>query len=400
MSKKKETTVFRMVAKTLSGLEDILTDELRVLGAQGVRPMNRSVEFTGDTRILYKANLWLRTATRILAPIKTFRAPHQDALYRHIQEVDWSLYMGPESTLAIDALVNQTPAFTNSLFVAQKAKDAIVDQFRHRTGKRPSVDTKFPDLRINLYIHDNQATLSLDSSGQPLSRRGYRTDKGKAPINEVLAAGIIALTEWDMESSFVDGMCGSGTFVIEAALKARNIAPGLNRREFGFMRWPNYDEALFTELHEKARAAMRPDLPFEIVGSDKSSKAVAEAAANASRAGVARDIRLEHTPLEDLTPPEPGVLVMNPPYGERLPVEDIEALYSLIGDTLKQNFNGYDAFIFTGSAKAAKRVGLRTSRRIQLNNGPLECRLLKYEIYQGTRKLKKLERQGSEDEQP
>jgi len=386
--------VYRLVAKTLSGLEEVLAAELRDLGATEVKPLSRAVEFFGDKRLLYRANLWCRTATRILKPIATFHAADGEELYKRVDRINWLRYLTVESTLAIDAVVSQS-GLDNSLFVAQRTKDAIVDQFRKKLDKRPSVDLTNPDLRLNIYIHRDLATLSLDSSGEPLQRRGYRTDAGKAPLNEVLAAGILALTDWDLSSPLVDPMCGSGTFVIEAALKARRLAPGLIRRQFAFMNWKDYAPSMFEKVCDEAREIALPNLPFEILGSDREARQVEDARANAQRAGVFDDIRFENASFEDQTPPPaPGTLIVNPPYGERLKVGDIASLYSSLGDTFKKKYDGYDAFIFTGNHEAAKKIGLRASRRFPLYNGAIECRLLKFEMYRGSRKARKQEEPG------
>ncbi len=382
-------TSFRMIAKTLYGLEPVLAGELKDLGAGNIHEMVRSVEYTGNQETLYKSNLWCRTATRILLPIKTFRASHKDELYRHIKSIDWGSYMKADSTLAIDAVVSHSPAFDNSMYVAQRAKDAIVDQFRERTGKRPSVDINNPALRLNLHIHQNQATLSLDSSGESLSRRGYRLEGGIAPLNEILAAGIIYLSEWDKQSSFIDGMCGSGTFVIEAALMARNIAPGILRSNYGFKNWKDYNRELFEKLLKDAREKIISELPFEIVGSDISQDVIREAKTNARRAKVTGDIKLECLAFDKQTPPsDGGVIILNPPYGERMSLDDLESFYKMIGDTFKQMYEGYRAYVFTGNLQAAKALGLRTSQKIKLYNGPLECRLMRYDIYSGSKKKK------------
>lgn len=377
---------FRMIAKTIYGCEDLLAKELTDLGADEVKTMNRSVEFHGDKQLMYGANLWCRTATRILKPIVDFRVADDKELYRRALSVDWREYIGLNQTFAIDAVIVESQ-FTNSLYVAQKTKDAIVDQFRNRSGQRPSVDVKDPDIRINVYIYKNECTLAIDSSGEPLFKRGYRRKTGKAPLNEVLAAGIVLRSEWDRGSSFVDAMCGSGTIVIEAALLARNIAPGLARKKYGFMNWSNYDGALFNSICEKARKVIIPRLGFQIVGSDIDSQQVQEASENANQAGVGKDIVFKQSDIIDLVPPPPpGVAIINPPYGDRLSVDDIQDSYRSIGDAFKKNFTNYDAFVFTGNAAAAKHIGLRTSRRIQMYNGPIECRLLKFEMYKGSRK--------------
>jgi len=375
-----------MVAKTLSGLEPVLADELTALGATDVRAMNRSVAFTGDRRLLYDVNLRCRIATRILVPVSTFRVRTSDDLYRRVGEIDWSQYIDADATLAVDAFLANAP-FDNSMFVAQRTKDAVVDQFRRKVHQRPSVDTNRPDLRLNVHIAGSEASLAVDASGDPLSRRGYRTRRGTAPLSEVLAAGIIALTGWNAEAPFVDPMCGSGTFVIEAAMKALRIAPGIVRKYFGFMGWKDFDRPLYDQLVARARSEMLPESPVALVGSDSDRRTLGSARENAARAGVADAVRFACGAVEDQAPPpEPGVMIANPPYGERMTSTDIEALYSTIGDALKQHYDGYDAYIFTGNPQAAKRIGLRTSRRIQLYNGPIECRLLKFEMYRGSRK--------------
>jgi putative N6-adenine-specific DNA methylase len=379
---------FRMIAKTIYGSEDLLAKELTDLGAHDVKAMNRSVEFYGDKQLLYSANLWCRTATRILKPIITFRAPDDKELYRRALSIDWREYIGLNQTFAIDAVIVESQ-FTNSLYVAQKTKDAIADQYRSKTGQRPSVDVKNPDIRINVYIYQSECTFAIDSSGDPLFKRGYRRKTGEAPLNEVLAAGIVLRSEWARNSSFVDAMCGSGTIVIEAALLARNIPPGLTRKKFGFMNWSNYDGELFKSVCAKARKAIIPKLNFQIVGSDIDSQLLREAAENANQAGVGKDVVFRQSDIVDLVPPSPpGVAIINPPYGDRLPVADIQGSYHAIGDAFKKNFTDYDAFVFTGNGAAAKHIGLRTSRRIQMYNGPIECRLLKFEMYRGTRKIK------------
>ena len=379
-----------MIAKTLFGLEEILSQELVGLGASKLKNMNRSVEFYGDKQLLYEANLWCRTATRILKPFVSFKAANENELYHKVSNIEWGKYLDIEQTFAIDAVITKSQ-FTNSLYVAQKTKDAIVDQFRDKAGRRPSVELNNPDIRINIYIYQNECRLAIDSSGEPLFKRGYRRKTGKAPLNEVLAAGIVMQSEWDKKSSFVDAMCGSGTIVIEAALLARKIAPGLTRTQFGFMNWKDYDKELFGSVCSKAREAIIPKLNFEILAADLREAAVYDSKDNAKEAGVVEDIRFKHSAIKDLIPPEsPGVLIVNPPYGERISVNEneIEELYHAIGDAFKRNFAGYDAFVFTGNLAAAKNIGLRTSRRIQMYNGSIECRLLKFEMYSGSRKQK------------
>ncbi|MBI3463036.1 MAG: bifunctional 23S rRNA (guanine(2069)-N(7))-methyltransferase RlmK/23S rRNA (guanine(2445)-N(2))-methyltransferase RlmL [Planctomycetes bacterium] len=370
---------FEIVGKTLAGLEGVLANELAALGARDIVPGLRLVSFRGDRGLLYRVNLWCRTAIRFLRPIHSFPATNETELYDGISAIDWRQYLDVDGSLAIDPVVHNSFC-THSLYAAQLAKDAIVDQFRSRTGRRPSVDLKDPDLRINLHINQNQVTVHLDSSGDSLHKRGYRTEAGEAPISEVLAAGILSLTGWNRATALVDPMCGSGTFVIEAARLARNIAPGI-LRPFAFERWKDYDRSLHSELDKEARAAVRDHLPFEIVGSDRDDRVVEIARQNARHAGVEASVRFESIDFADLAPPDPpGVLVVNPPYDERMKVHAIASFYRRIGDTLKQRFDGYTAFVFSGNLEAAKHVGLRTSRRIALFNGPIECRLLRYEI--------------------
>ena len=385
---KKDKQRFQMVAKTVYGLEEILARELTDLGAHDVRMMTRSVEFYGDKRLMYEANLWCRTATRILKPILKFKTADEEELYRRVLNIEWGEYLGLDQTFAIDAVISASE-FKNSLYVAQKTKDAIADRFRNETGQRPSVDLKSPDIRVNIYIYQNECTVAIDSSGEPLFKRGYRTKTGKAPLNEVLAAGIVLQSEWDRTSSFVDAMCGSGTIVIEAALLARNIAPGLTRKVYGFMNWPDYDIELFKMISEKARKKVIPKLNFAIVGSDINSRQIQEASENANQAGIGNDVIFKQSDIIDLVPPPPpGVVIINPPYGERLSANDINNSYHSIGDAFKKSFSDYDAYVFTGNLAAAKHIGLRTSRRIEMYNGPIECRLLKFEMYRGTRKSK------------
>lgn len=385
---KREKQSFRMVAKTIFGLEEFLAGELKDLGAHRVSMLNRSVEFYGDKHLMYKANLWCRTATRILKPILSFRTADEKELYRGVLKIEWGQYFSLDQTFAIDAVISES-TFKNSLYVAQKAKDAVADRFRGETGRRPSVSLRNPDIRVNVYIYRNECTVAIDSSGEPLSRRGYRRKAGTAPLNEVLAAGIVLQSQWDKVSSFVDAMCGSGTIVIEAALLARNIAPGLTRKTYGFMNWPDYEENLFNMVREKARKEIIPKLNFAIVGSDIDPKQLPEATENANRAGVGQDVVFRQSDIIDMVPPPPpGVVIINPPYGERLSVDDINDSYRCIGDAFKKNFTGYDAYVFTGNSAAAKHIGLRTSRRIEMYNGPIECRLLKFEMYRGNRKSK------------
>ena len=375
-----------MVAKTLFGLEQALAAELRALQAKDVKVFNRLVTFKGDMRLLYKANLCCRTAIRILKRIRKFNVADEQHLYDEIQKIDWSRYLDKSGALAIDPVVTNS-TFTHSLYVAQKAKDAIVDQFRDKTGVRPSVDLDDPDLRLNLHMNQNIVSLYLDSSGDSLHKRGYRTKTNIAPINEVLAAGIIQLTGWDRKSPFADGMCGSGTFVIEAALMARNIAPGVFRKQFGFERWKDYAPDLYRDVFQEVEAQEIARAPCEIVGSDIVPQTVQVALQNVRNAGLEKDVRIECKSFEEQTPPRGGgVLVINPPYGERLEVERIYSLYRMIGETLKEKYAGYEGWIFSGNLDALGAIGLKPFKQIPLFNGPIESRLAGYQL-RGTNEL-------------
>lgn len=372
---------FAMVAKTFFGLEDVLADELRELGADDVQTGRRMVSFRGDQRLLYRANLECRTAVRILRPIAKFPVENAGALYRCMSRTNWLKYLEPEGTLAIDPVVHSR-AFTNSLYAAQVAKDGIVDEIRRRTGVRPSVDLEDPDLRLNLHIDGQRATIYLDASGESLHKRGYRTAAGAAPINEVLAAGILRLSGWDRQSALVDFLCGSGTFPIEAAMLARRIAPGTIRHQFGYMRWKDFSQSTHDALVAEARARELPDLPFPIVGSDHDAELIALAGENAVRARVAGDVAFRVQDFAASEPPAPtGTVVINPPYEERLKTEEIIAFHRRIGDVLKRHFGGYTAFVLAGNLEAGKHVGLRPNAKIRLFNGPIECRLLKFVMY-------------------
>jgi putative N6-adenine-specific DNA methylase len=387
MAKQKPNGNFNIIATTMAGLEEALAEELRALDMDYVKVGNRAVSCSGNLRQLYEANLWCRTAIRILKPFRTFKARNEKDLYEQVQKTDWSEYLTLEQTFAIDVSLSYS-TFEHSLFVAQLTKDAIVDQFRAKTGERPSVDRIRPDMRLNLHMHENIVTLSLDSSGDSLHRRGYRLQTNVAPLNEVLAAGIISLTGWDKKSTFIDPMCGSGTFLIEAAMMAQNIAPGLYRRDpYGFESWKDYDQALFEMVWKTAEAKERREPQATILGYDIDPDYVNAALTNIENAGLEKVIKVEVADFfESKAPAETGVLVMNPPYNERIVSEDINLLYKQIGDTLKNNYQGFDAFVFTGNLDAAKSIGLRASRRTPLFNGPIDCRLLKYELYRGSRK--------------
>jgi putative N6-adenine-specific DNA methylase len=377
---------FKLVAKTSFGFEDLLAEELTSAGASNIDKLTRAISFEGDNEVLYKANLYSRVALRILKPVKKFPAATEQQLYDEVKKIDWTQFLSADDTLALDAVVNRSQ-LTHSLYVAQKSKDAIVDQIRDKTGKRPNVELQNPTLRIHVHIYENEAEISLDSSGESLHKRGYRQQQGDAPLNETLAAGMILLSGWDKQSAFTDIMCGSGTIVTEAVMLARNIPPGILRKEFGFHRWKDFDAALWNRIVDEAKAAIKPNLDFPIVGIDKSYRAIDIAKANAHVAGVFDDIDFRSMPFEDYTPKSgAGTIITNPPYGGRITDEDLFALYKNIGAAFKKRFTGWNAWILTANKEAAAQIGLKSSRKIPLYNGPIECRLLKYEMYQGTRR--------------
>ncbi|WP_242919613.1 THUMP domain-containing class I SAM-dependent RNA methyltransferase [Pontibacter liquoris] len=387
MAKQNPNGNFNITVTTLAGLEEVLAAELQALDMDYIKVGHRAVTCSGTLRQLYEANLWCRTAIRVLKPFLTFKARNEKELYEQVQKTNWAEYLDLDQTFAIDASVSHS-TFEHSLFLAQLTKDAIVDQFRKATGERPSVDRIRPDVRLNLHMHENLVTLSLDSSGDSLHRRGYRLQTNVAPLNEVLAAGIIALTGWDKKATLIDPMCGSGTFLIEAAMMAQNIAPGLFRRDpFGFEKWKDYDDSLFEMIWNTAEAKVKREPQATILGFDIDPDYVEAAMVNIRNAGLEHVIRVEQADFfKTQAPATPGVVVMNPPYNERILSDDINLLYKNIGDALKNNYQGYDAFVFTGNLEAAKSIGLRTSRRIPLFNGSIDCRLLKYELYRGSKR--------------
>lgn len=377
---------FEMVAKTFQGLEEVLAEELRGLGAERVTPGRRMVSFEGTLETLYRANLQCRTALRILKPFYKFRAKDADSLYELVKEYDWDTLIAVDGTFAIDTVSN-SEEFRHSRFVTYKVKDAIVDWFRDHDpeGRRPGVRLQDADVLINVHISGTEVTLSLDSSGESLHKRGYRVAQTEAPINEVLAAGIILLSGWRGDSDLVDPMCGSGTFLIEAALIAANIYPGIYRRGFAFERWADFDAELLDSLYNDD-SQERP-FEYKIYGADISPKAVAIAERNIKSAGVGRYITLERRSIaawEEAPAPE-GVVVTNPPYGERLTSPDLDGLYNLIGQKLKRVFHGWTAWIIGYHDDQFAHIGMAPSQKIPLYNGSLECSLREYQIFSGTR---------------
>lgn len=345
----------------------------------------------GDKAFMYRANLELRSGIRVLKEITSFHARNEQEMYDRIRDIDWSPYLKKDGLLWIDANT-ASEYFSNSLYLSQLSKDAIVDQFRERTGERPSVDKEEADMTLNLHVtRDNEVSVSLNSSGTGLHRRGYRKRTGGAPINEVLAAGLLLLAEYDGELPFVDPMCGSGTILAEAAMIAINRAPGL-QRAFGFERWQDFDAGLWAGIRQDARDRERTP-PQTILGSDVDELTARLASITLERANLLQFVEIRDEDFVDLTPPTPlteeagGIIVTNPPYEIRLQTGDVESFYAMIGDTLKQKWQGYSAWMISGSPEGIKSVGLRTSRRIPLMNGPLEVRYVRYDMYLGTKKV-------------
>ena len=387
---KSDSGLFPMVAKTLFGLEEILAQELKTLGAQAVKIGVRNVQFVGDTGFMYKANLCLRTALRILKPIHRSNISKIDDVYQAMHDIAWEEIMDENSTFAIRATV-MTSDPHNTMYVALKAKDGLVDRLRTRLGTRPNVDKDFPDFSIHLYVTDRIVEVSLDSSGTSLHQRGYRSATNIAPINEVLAAGILMLSGWRGDTDFLDPMCGSGTLLIEAAMIACNIPPNLNRKEFAFQKWSDLDNDLYEKIEESALNKTR-SFDYTITGYDKAPSAIRKSEQNISNANLDDFIKIERqdffrTEKED--PDKSLHILFNPPYGERLPI-DVDVFYSRIGDTLKQSYPGSQAWLITANMEALKFVGLRPSRRIKVFNGKLESKLVKYTLYSGTKKIHKI----------
>jgi len=375
------------LAKTLAGLEEVLANELSSLGAEKIEVGNRVVRFSGDKALMYRANLELRTALRILVPIHRFRVRHQNELYKKVQQVDWSKYLDLTDTLAVDAVTN-SDFIRHSHYAALKTKDAIVDQFRDKTGRRPDVDIKTPTIRLHLHVRNDWGTILLDSSGDSLHKRGYRQVSVAAPINEVLAAGMIMLAGWKGDSPFVDPMCGSGTLPIEAALIAYNTPPQILRKSFGFMRWKDFDAGLWRQVKKQALAQKTP-FTHTIWASDTESEAIEAIETNLRSLDLIRKVEVRRIDFLKLSPPErPGLLMMNPPYDERLEYSDINNFYKDIGDQLKQTYSGWEAWIISSNKEALKHIGLRPSRKTTLYNGALECKFHKFEMYKGTKKDK------------
>ncbi|MDG1941118.1 MAG: THUMP domain-containing protein [Flavobacteriaceae bacterium] len=388
---------FKMMAKTFYGMEKILVAELKQLGAMDVYEGNRLVHFTGDKGFMYKANLCLRTALKILKPIFQFRAENESVLYEKLYQFDWSSLLSPDQTFAIDSVVHGK-VFNHSLYVTQRCKDAIVDRFRKDHGKRPTVDTRHPDIRLHLHIFDQKCSLSLDTSGRSLHHRGYRSLTNIAPINEVLAAGIIMLSDWDQRTDFMDPMCGSGTFLIEAAMMACKIPANINRNIFAFEKWKDWDESLFDKI-KSSKLNNVVSTVGKIYGFDKAPSAIEKSTTNIKNAALEDFIQVNRADFFNSKKmgDTPLHLLTNPPYGERLD-GDINTLYKNFGDTLKGSYPNTQAWIISSNFEALKFFGLRPSRKIKLFNGKLETRLCNFPIYEGTKKIHKLKNQETSED--
>ncbi|MXP04867.1 MULTISPECIES: class I SAM-dependent RNA methyltransferase [unclassified Apibacter] len=377
---------FTMQAKTFYGLEDVLVQELKQLGASQIVKKNRAVEFLGDLGFLYKANYSLRTALKILVPIHHFKAKNETIFEKEINKIPWENYFFNSQSFAIDATV-YSDYFKHSQYIMLKMKDGIVDRFRKKFGKRPDIERFNPDIKFHLHISNQEVTISLDSSGDPLFKRGYRKSHFEAPINEVLAAGLLNLAGWDGKGNFLDPMCGSGTLLVEAAMIALNMPPQLHRKQFGFMNWKNFDLELFNKIKDTRINRIR-DFSGKIVGYDISDKALVSAKNNIEAADLSEFIELKN---QDFFTSQkvlfPLLVVFNPPYDERLSITT-DHFYKNIGDTLKNNYKNTLAWFITSDLEAYKKIGLRPSRKIKIYNGKLECRFFQYDIYEGSKKNK------------
>lgn len=380
---------FKMIAKTMHGMEHLLADELAACGATNIEPLTRAVAFEGDMRVLYRANYTCRTALAILKPFAEFEANNEQELYDNVYRIKWEKILDVDGTFMIDSTTSGD-IFTHSYYAALKTKDAIVDRFRRMFNQRPSIDTENADFKLNLHIVDNKVTLLLNSSGESLHKRGYRQTVGIAPINEVLAAGMIMLSGWQCDTNFYDPMCGSGTLLIEAAMMANNIPAQYYRGDnFAFKRWRDFNIAEWKSIKEQEdRKIGSRDFEYEIWGNDIDMDVLRGAEANLQYAKLHKDVVLYCGSFEEQDPPEgPTTIVTNPPYGERIKIEDLNDLYRRLGDTFKQRYGEQcQVWLITSDFEAIKHIGLHPSKKIQLFNGPLDCRLLHYQLYTGSKK--------------
>ena len=382
---------FELIAKTFMGLEPVLAQELTQLGANNVQIGRRMVSFTGDKELMYRANFQLHTAIRIIKPIRHFKAQSADDVYEEVKKIDWSQYLDLKKSFAVDSVVF-SDEFRHSKFVSYKVKDAIVDQFRENTGQRPNISVANPDIRLNMHIAEDKCTLSLDSSGESLHRRGYRQESVEAPLNEVLAAGMILMTGWNGDTDFIDPMCGSGTLLIEAALIARNMAPGVFRKEYAFEKWPDFDSELFDRIYNDD--SQEREFSHHVYGYDIDMAAVQKARLNVKAAGLTKDITIGQADFKNFSQPSgKAIMVTNPPYGERISTPDLLGTYRMIGETLKHQFKNNDAWVLSYREECFDQIGLKPSIKIPLYNGSLECEFRKYQIFEG--KLKDFRGEGN-----
>lgn len=375
---------YQLIAKTYAGLEDVLAKEIKNLGGQNVHRGKRAVFYEGDLEMIYKSNYHLRTAIRVLREIDRFRFKNVDQFYLRCKKIDWSKYIGLEQNFRIDSVVVNSRDFRNSMFTSLKVKDAIADYFRDKFGKRPDVETEKPDIIINVHIFENNCTLSIDSSGESLHKRGYRVKQGDAPLSEVLAAGMILLSGWYGNSDFMDPMCGSGTLAIEAAMIAYNIPPAKFRKEFAFELWNNYDQLLWEKV---SKAQPQREFRHSIYASDINATNLLNAQTNARRALVFNKIKFQKSDFKELqTEFKNGTILSNPPYGERLKEADLNGLYEMIGERLKHQYAGSEAWILSSSFESIKHIGLKTSKKMDLMNGALKCKFNKYDLFEGKKR--------------
>ncbi len=375
----KENTYFATVTR---GLETIAAEELKKLGAKNIEIKFTGIQFQGDKKLLYKANLWTRIIFRILQPIAEIKSFNQKELYYNVQKINWEEYLTPNNTIAVNC-TGKNPNLNHTHFTALEIKNAIIDKQRKETGERSNIDTNNPDILINAHIEKNRCILSLDSSGNSLHKRGYRPAMGLAPLKETLAAALLEIAEWQPNIPFLDPLCGSGILPIEATLKSLNIAPGLYREKFGFQSWKDFNFSLWNQLIKEAKENQKTEIQAPIFGSDSDSEIIKQAKTNARFCGIENQIQLTIKQLETIeAPTESGIIICNPPYGKRIgKTEELGALYKMLGDVFKQRFKGWTAYILTGNKQLGKQVGLRTSRKIPIYNGTLPCTLLKYELY-------------------
>jgi putative N6-adenine-specific DNA methylase len=370
-----------LIAKTFSGLENVLAGEIKKIGGKNIHTGRRAVFYEGDLELIYKSNYFLRTALRVLKEISRFQINNVDQFYLRCKSIDWSKYFDVDQSFVVNSVVVNSKEFRNSMFASLKAKDAIADFFRQKTGRRPNVDTENPEIVINVHIYQDTCTVSLDSSGQSLHKRGYRIKQGDAPLNEVLAAAMILMTGWDGNTDFIDPMCGSGTLPIEAAMIAQDIPAGKFRKEYAFKNWRDFNLELFEQI---LHSQVKKKFTHKIYASDISSGNILNAKTNARRALVFNKIIFQTSDLNDLDiPVKNAIIVMNPPYGERIKVENINQLYAMIGERLKHQFPGNSAWLLSSSTESLKHIGLKPSKRLELYNGALKCSFNNYELFSG-----------------